>query len=739
MASDLFGSDTSTNLPPIVAKQEAPDVLDEEEDHDELGEGAESGTTCDNDHTSKQDPQPPANKRQRPNQIATKPRKKYVRGKQGSLKGLLHMPVDVFTQIMNLLDPADLVVLIRSGKYLRNFLLKRSSIQIWSHAERNVPGLPPCPPGMCEPQYAALMFSKHCTLCGGTATAKPDPFLWVRLCPTCRENHLTDIGDWHSRHSIVDRRLVHSSPSIKLKADESRSRGAEHTLYSLTAEVNEVLKKQQVFKDASDNSGLVKWEQERRDAVNARRDVDGTKISNFLNAVGKSRGKELGNMKRQRQAIILQRLKDLGWKDEDMWFHGEEEKPWRALVEAPKPLTDRIWSNILPKLIKLLEENRERRIAQKAAERQRQRRKRIDKFLEMLQRTENPLESILEALHIQAPTELDYFDEPFNPQNLIVEYRAPLPNTRFAVKWDCLVDLSEREITVEEVDTELEARKAQIIQGLADWRASVERRLVEKSEGGGNGGGNVSLTVGGSTEPAAHLSPDLRLLLRADTIFAEHEDFSDRFYSWSRMSKPQSYYYPNLVSSLQQSFERFNFGHDPRRDIEDQDFDLSEYRRHTEKEQLVKCLLADLGMPDVDHYIYEIEHWPRYGYQLPEGNLRHPPVYRNVHDIEAQGYSGRLVELVSQKKVGGPYMHFPSVDPSSCCLVCNAVGRHRSLGAERVTTHMLNAHDITDPVIGIHHAVDDRMVKNGKWHKKWDAFYDARAGRGSKKGKAPAV
>lgn len=35
---------------------------------------------------------------------------------------------------------------------------------VWQQAEKNVPGLPPCPAGMREPQYGALMFFKDRTV-----------------------------------------------------------------------------------------------------------------------------------------------------------------------------------------------------------------------------------------------------------------------------------------------------------------------------------------------------------------------------------------------------------------------------------------------------------------------------------------------------------------------------------------------------------------------------------------------
>ncbi|KAF8596718.1 hypothetical protein BDV93DRAFT_454395, partial [Ceratobasidium sp. AG-I] len=91
-------------------------------------------------------------------------RKKHVKGKQGGLEGMMKMPLEIFTEIAYHITPGDLIALIRCSKFFRNMLLRRSAILIWLRAAENMPGLPPCPTEMCEPQYAALMFSKHCTV-----------------------------------------------------------------------------------------------------------------------------------------------------------------------------------------------------------------------------------------------------------------------------------------------------------------------------------------------------------------------------------------------------------------------------------------------------------------------------------------------------------------------------------------------------------------------------------------------
>lgn len=62
------------------------------------------------------------------------------------------------------LYPLDLILLVRTNKFFRQLFMRRSAIQVWRSAEGNVIGLPPCPKGLCEPQYAALVFTKTCSV-----------------------------------------------------------------------------------------------------------------------------------------------------------------------------------------------------------------------------------------------------------------------------------------------------------------------------------------------------------------------------------------------------------------------------------------------------------------------------------------------------------------------------------------------------------------------------------------------
>lgn len=114
-----------------------------------------------------------------------------ARSDQGGSSALLQLPVEVFAHIAVFLMPDSMVALARTNKSLRRLLMSRSAIQIWRVTIQNVEALPPCPPDLCEPLYAALLFSPYCTACGGPEPGDMDALLLVRFCHHCRIELLT--------------------------------------------------------------------------------------------------------------------------------------------------------------------------------------------------------------------------------------------------------------------------------------------------------------------------------------------------------------------------------------------------------------------------------------------------------------------------------------------------------------------------------------------------------------------
>ncbi|KAG8693617.1 hypothetical protein FRC09_010391, partial [Ceratobasidium sp. 395] len=378
---------------------------------------------------------------------------------------------------------------------------------------------------------------------------------------------------------------------------EHRVPGPKMNYFHLKREFDEVINKCQEFKKAGDLNGLGKWETNKRKLVEARR-KHGKELHNYLESVQKSRDDELSSIRQQRKHAITERLKALGWTDEDLRFNFGDRKQWHALVETSKPLTDRIWNNIRPKLITLLEDNREKQLVESKWRERMGRLRCVDEYVQATRHIAHPLEPIVAALKVELPPspELDEFNtHAYGGPTELRNYKLKdyIPSTRLALTWDCLNGLSEREITVEEMKSELEARKDQIEQKVLEWRADVERQLAEKFWGAtGPADEETALVVKGSTELTKNISRDLRLLLRADTVFkCNRRRESD--------GENPPLYYPVLITRLYDQFYECDWDFEGAGAHVDCNLDLREYERNVEVEKILKLLLADLGMPDV--------------------------------------------------------------------------------------------------------------------------------------------
>lgn len=68
------------------------------------------------------------------------------------------------TQIASHSHPLDLLHISRTSKQLRSVILSRKSRFVWTASLASVEGLPPCPEGMSESAYSALLFDRVCNV-----------------------------------------------------------------------------------------------------------------------------------------------------------------------------------------------------------------------------------------------------------------------------------------------------------------------------------------------------------------------------------------------------------------------------------------------------------------------------------------------------------------------------------------------------------------------------------------------
>ncbi|KAF8602496.1 hypothetical protein BDV93DRAFT_509258 [Ceratobasidium sp. AG-I] len=713
---------------------------------DEL-EGSEDCPVDGEDSDEEPVPKARKTKRARPSVAKPKaPRNKYVRGKQGGLEGIMKMPLEIFTELAYHIAPGDLIALIRCSKFFWNMLLRRSAGLIWQCAAENIPGLPSCPTEMCQPQYAALMFSKNCTLCGATATAKPDPYLQVRLCSTCRDTHM---------------------PKPNGRGRKIRNSAVQY--YYLVAEVQEVGETIKDLQRSKDRSACSSWVEDRKP----------TRYSDILIQQANLATKNwlIQEDRDERRTQIHSRLKEQEWTTADLSFHSSHAKPWNALVETSKPLTDRVWSNILPKLITLLEENRARRLEYERLERRIQRRERLDDLLVKIRRAEHPFveahAAIIPSRGLEKPIALDSDSEP--ESDLLARYpdlafykgmprqQAVVPNlfpqTTIVLEWECLKELSDMEVDVERIEELFDERQDQVRQGIADWRTGFEGRLVEIHEAGAEGavpGNAVKPTdsedtkaepvvkVKGSTDTTKDLSSNVRFLLRADTIFKKGLlDENDPLYSYRRTQEPaipHLHYYPGIIPHGGYFHEHAAWPNPHVKEVS-----VEQFHRYTEVEQLVKAMLADLQKPDVARMELDAmkarfacgrctERKPKRWDDLAKTRLhstRHPVAFRNVHDVEWTTNPMPLVRILTVQEASEMEIVSATLPDRVQCQPCKGTGRCWE-AIDNMKVHLQDVHDIADPTEGLHYGSRQHMspisdIVSDEWHREWDAFHDAQA------------
>ncbi|QRV98778.1 hypothetical protein RhiJN_26797 [Ceratobasidium sp. AG-Ba] len=577
--------------------------------------------------------------------------------------------------------------------------------------------MPPCPKNMSEPEYAALLFMKTCTSERTVSYVDQGP----------RPNRISTYGRGFALHA--------GTPTHRpRKAEESETHGMKNSVYALRRDVDNIIDIRNQFLQARERKQLEKWENCTRENVVLTRLMSNL-IIEYLDGVEAAHEEELNEIKRKRQEEITQRLERLGWTDDDMNFYQGDNKAWRALVDVPKPLTEKIWKNLLPKLTPLLEENRERNNIYNAKKRRIERRACVDQFLMNMRYSEHPFASILRELGVGVPPAPNLgllAARPFSgldrgfmmglKPGLALE--NPFPKTQTALRWDCLNDLSEVDMSIQEVEAKLEERKEQIQANVFEWRQEVENGLVkrlgfEKDEVGDD----VVLLVNGSTDSSASLSPNARLLLRADTIFISPLSGHD---------------------CLHESAD-FPYSKD------EEEICLDSIARDIETERLVKLLLRDLEMSDVAyielqemgrrftcgrcsykvahswdemvvHYTQELDVWDEQENCQSAYSLRYPVVYRNPHDLKPTGNSQSLVLTLPEapgkvSEVAGSF--------SRHCYLCEGTGRSAGPLPVRVLCgHLQDCHSIADPVEYIHYGREYYHGLGDTWHKKWDEYHD---------------
>ncbi|RDB19805.1 hypothetical protein Hypma_012990 [Hypsizygus marmoreus] len=312
--------------------------------------------------------------------------KRQIRGRRGALKQLLELPLDLLfeardtangrwsegftcSQIFGHLNPADILVLSRTSKDLRNVLMRKSAAFVWKLARANV-GLPDCPPDLNEPQFAKLLFDSLCDVrrlfanvwmryltlinCSSTARKQTRRLSFGRAAPEPVNSASRILAG--SSVSVIHRKILFDTCLMNKDSAIPTHIGLSHRFdYGYCYRSASQLDKHYKTLDAEEK---MQWVEEKLDEK--RSISEHTNLCEaWFQAQAKQRVAELENMRQRRLKAIKAKLIDIderirvyqkcmhffllsyeGWGDE-LRKMSNKHLMAHKMVKQPKNLTDR--------------------------------------------------------------------------------------------------------------------------------------------------------------------------------------------------------------------------------------------------------------------------------------------------------------------------------------------------------------------------------------------------------------
>ncbi|CUA68369.1 Receptor-type tyrosine-protein phosphatase T [Rhizoctonia solani] len=654
--------------------------------------------------------------------------KKLTRRKQGRLADFMNLPTDVFIMIASYLLPLDILSLARSNKFFNNLLMTKSSKSIWSNAMKNIPGLPPCPAELNEPQYVALLFTNVCSMCGSLSRSPVDEMLLVRLCAVCKRDELMFLRELPKEvHE-----LVHYS--VKSSLGETFPEMIQYLAVAVRGEAEAVLDKFNDLVDDEDGEAFRAWVAQRKRHT-AKRRKWAAELVNYLATLEAQRADEKKELIETREAQIKERLLKLGWEPDDLKFHPYADgiQQWHELVENPKqprPLTDRgkypistllliltlslVWKNLYVKLEPLLEANRESRLEKECANRQIYRRNALDNLLLRIKH-KNPV--LLKVKPRKSKPLYSYYDS--RP----VAQRDVFPFVQDALELPFIKEMNEDDVSVDEFRKALDEHQSEIETFVAEWQDQTRTHLVDLIRAEDKKYPEL-LQPPKNMDPEAfaRLSDDQKLLLRADSLFyVDGGSFNSSIKSVYGYEKALRVMYPRCTDEPLEPWDPC----EPEEDVLEVP-DLDMIHRYPAAQKVARELLADLGKPnasfvEINQVLYSCERchekepkeWTSMiAHYLEQNQIsakveRHPTppdeyklVYNNVH---ARGfYTDRpMIRPVKQNETSQTEV------PVRKCKLCmkQPVSRSVTLSAEKMNKHLLEIHWVTRPELNEHYCI----------------------------------
>ncbi|QRV99302.1 hypothetical protein RhiJN_27321 [Ceratobasidium sp. AG-Ba] len=495
--------------------------------------------------------------------------------------------------------------------------------------------------------------------------------------------------------------------------------GEPHCLERDLLEAKEMIKSHS--DDADDVLALERWKDERRREIEQRYE-HAADLCEFLEDLEEERVNELQRLKNERLASIEERLHEDGWDTDDMVFPDETFTEWKQLVLQPKPLTDR--SN-------MDESISETRPTLKSKSRTKQTNRKVEKFHEREMVIHECMGVIQRAYPPLAKVSVSWGDRP-DAEPVTTELDVPFPTTAEASRWGRIKTLAESDLDPDDVEDMFFERERNVGGCLGEWmrkihddvlivwnggRSESQHAKKSKKEGGVRRSTRKSkaaldATCGTDlprrtmvfTEPNGavctspdELSDDIRLLLRADTVFLVKWAFTE-------------------------------FGEAPRfGDV----WDRRNVEKDVETSDVARKILDRMGNPDWDapvgwldflkHYSTELSRWNEGIYNLSSRDDADEIVFNNTHDLDPSNTEPILKILDPIESVEVTRDRTKSLIPDTSerddeidpmmCLMCDTLGveatyRHRwTLDSEGspMISHLRDVHGIQTGRYAIHY------------------------------------
>ncbi|CAE6343341.1 unnamed protein product [Rhizoctonia solani] len=596
---------------------------------------------------------------------------------------LLDMPIEILSEVGSYVLPIDLLSLSRTNKSLRSLLMDRSSRHVWQSAMQNMEGLPHCPSNWSEPRYLSLIFSKTCSICNKPARSRIDEVLLVRLCGGCRDEKLMPLGELPK--SLYS--LVHHSTRI--------TRRESHVLRE---DAEAVCNRYNQLRKYGDGVLFGAWVEHRKRRTSNRR-KHALKLIEFLDALEQGQIHERDDLKATRRAEVDQRRHG--------FYNYQWKKQWLALVEQPKQLTERVWTNLYPKLHDILESNRQARLTKERAERQRARKTCLKRFLFEIECNNPPL------------LKFEFQKSTGSQQNY--RFRDIFPDVEDVLEWPLIQTMNDNDLSVTAFRQQLTEHKDDISNLLTQWREKIRAHMVTLLRTENRTYNPILEPPESSTsDPFIDLSDDFKLLLRADTLFYLARTFNGiRF----------PFVYHETVEAGHDTYccDRQGLWVGGKKDP----LDMDRFRRYSNAQKVARVLLRSIGKPNasfleletedyicgrchdtkprswgemVQHYVEQKRTYMRIQESAPK-LAKKGITYNDVHDPEFdedQPLIRILEPRISDKKVV----------PLRECNLCikKPIALELVASENKLLRHLLEVHDIAEPELGVDYDISDRST-----------------------------